>query len=68
MIKNIFSGEWRVFTGNEMGTILTWWIWTNWRAANLNAELSNIYILNSAVSSQIVKTIADTEGKLPIIF
>lgn len=56
------SGEWHVFTGNEMGTILTWWIWTNWRAANSNADLSNIYILNSAVSSQIVKTIADVEG------
>ena len=23
--------EWRVFTGNEMGTLITWWIWKNWR-------------------------------------
>ena len=23
--------EWRVFTGNEMGTLMTWWIWKNWR-------------------------------------
>lgn len=56
------DGEWRVFTGNEMGALITWWIWTNWRKANPNADASKVYILNSAVSSQIVKTIADAEG------
>uniref|UniRef100_A0A915ELV9 Phosphoglucomutase-2 n=1 Tax=Ditylenchus dipsaci TaxID=166011 RepID=A0A915ELV9_9BILA len=56
------NGDWRIFTGNEMGTILTWWIWKNWRAANPDADLSKVYILNSAVSSQIVKTIAQAEG------
>ncbi|CAI5445952.1 unnamed protein product [Caenorhabditis angaria] len=56
------NGEWRVFTGNEMGAIITWWIWTNWRKANPTADPSKVYILNSAVSSQIVKTIADFEG------
>uniref|UniRef100_A0A7E4VWD1 Phosphoglucomutase-2 n=1 Tax=Panagrellus redivivus TaxID=6233 RepID=A0A7E4VWD1_PANRE len=56
------NGEWRVFTGNEMGTLLTWWVFKNWRAKNPNADLSKTYMLNSAVSSQIVKTIADAEG------
>lgn len=56
------DGSWRVFTGNEMGAIITWWIWKNWRAANPDADASKVYILNSAVSSQIVKTIADVEG------
>lgn len=45
-----------------MGTLLTWWIWKNWRTANPDADLSKVYMLNSAVSSQIVKTIADAEG------
>jgi phosphomannomutase len=45
-----------------MGTLLTWWTWKNWRAANPNADLSKVYMLNSVVSSQIVKTIADVEG------
>lgn len=45
-----------------MGALITWWIWTNWRKANPDADASNVYILNSAVSSQIVKTIADAEG------
>lgn len=62
--NSIFSGEWRVFTGNEMGALITWWIWTNWRKANPNADASKVYILNSAVSSQIVKTIADAEGEI----
>ncbi|CAB3402013.1 unnamed protein product [Caenorhabditis bovis] len=56
------NGEWRVFTGNEMGALMTWWIWTNWRQMNPTADPSKVYILNSAVSSQIVKTIADAEG------
>lgn len=51
-----------MFTGNEMGAIITWWIWSNWRKANPTVDASKVYILNSAVSSQIVKTIADAEG------
>ncbi|ETN68886.1 phosphoglucomutase/phosphomannomutase, alpha/beta/alpha domain II [Necator americanus] len=56
------SGKWRVFSGNEMGALMTWWIWTNWYKANPNANKSDVYIINSAVSSQIVKTIAEAEG------
>uniref|UniRef100_A0A1I7XAQ4 Phosphoglucomutase n=1 Tax=Heterorhabditis bacteriophora TaxID=37862 RepID=A0A1I7XAQ4_HETBA len=59
--KNV-NGEWRVFTGNEMGALLTWWIWINWQKANPNIRSTDVYILNSAVSSQIVKTIAEIEG------
>lgn len=51
-----------------MGTLLTWWIWQNWRTANPDANLSKVYMLNSAVSSQIVKTIADAEGKTLLNF
>ncbi|VDN33158.1 unnamed protein product [Cylicostephanus goldi] len=24
------DGQWRVFSGNEMGALMTWWIWMNW--------------------------------------
>uniref|UniRef100_A0A915M1W5 Phosphoglucomutase (alpha-D-glucose-1,6-bisphosphate-dependent) n=1 Tax=Meloidogyne javanica TaxID=6303 RepID=A0A915M1W5_MELJA len=30
------DGDWRLFNGNEMGTLLTWWIWTQWKQRNLN--------------------------------
>ncbi|VDM59457.1 unnamed protein product [Angiostrongylus costaricensis] len=56
------SGQWHVFTGNEMGALLTWWVWTNWHQAHPEVNKSNVYVINSAVSSQIVRTIAETEG------
>ncbi|KHJ92964.1 hypothetical protein OESDEN_07129 [Oesophagostomum dentatum] len=45
-----------------MGALLTWWVWTNWHKAHPNVNKSDVYIINSAVSSQIVKTIAEAEG------
>ncbi|CAK5102996.1 unnamed protein product [Meloidogyne enterolobii] len=45
-----------------MGTLLTWWIWTQWKQRNLNIPAEDVYILNSAVSSQIVATMAKIEG------
>lgn len=56
------NGEWRIFSGNEMGSLITWWTWQCWRNDNPTADASNIYMLNSAVSSSIVKTIAGKEG------
>jgi phosphoglucomutase/phosphopentomutase len=62
MAEKQSPGEWYIFTGNEMGTLMTWWIWKNWRERNPDADLKDIYILNSAVSSQVVKTMAEKEG------
>lgn len=45
-----------------MGALLTWWIWTQWRQRNLNVDVTKVYVLNSAVSSQIVATMAQHEG------
>jgi len=58
------DGKWRAFTGNEMGVILVWWTWMHWKEENKgkNEDLSKIYILNSAVSSQFAKTLAKVEG------
>ncbi|PIO60072.1 hypothetical protein TELCIR_18438, partial [Teladorsagia circumcincta] len=56
------NGDWKVFTGNEMGALMTWWVWMNWSEAHPDVDKSDVYILNSAVSSQIVKTIANEEG------
>ncbi|VDN54887.1 unnamed protein product [Dracunculus medinensis] len=56
------NDEWRVFSGNEMGTLITWWMWLCWREKNPSADPSNVYFLNSTVSSSVVKTMADKEG------
>ncbi|KAK5979662.1 hypothetical protein GCK32_010878 [Trichostrongylus colubriformis] len=45
-----------------MGALMTWWVWTNWSKAHPTVKKSDVYVLNSAVSSQIVKTMADKEG------
>jgi phosphoglucomutase/phosphopentomutase len=62
MAEKQSNGNWRVFTGNEMGTLLTWWVWKNWRERNPDADLKNVYFLNSVVSSQFAKTMAAVEG------
>ncbi|WKY01410.1 hypothetical protein Q1695_015422 [Nippostrongylus brasiliensis] len=56
------DGDWYVFTGNEMGALLTWWQWENWHKLHPEVKKEDVYILNSAVSSQIVKTFAEAEG------
>ncbi|KHN72132.1 Phosphoglucomutase-2 [Toxocara canis] len=56
------DGEWKVFAGNEMGALISWWTWKCWRKENPEGDASNLYMLNSAVSSSIVKTMAAKEG------
>uniref|UniRef100_A0A0M3JCK4 PGM_PMM_III domain-containing protein n=1 Tax=Anisakis simplex TaxID=6269 RepID=A0A0M3JCK4_ANISI len=56
------DGEWKVFAGNEMGALISWWTWKSWKKENPNGDASNLYMLNSAVSSSIVKTMATKEG------
>uniref|UniRef100_A0A0N4ZAC0 Phosphoglucomutase n=1 Tax=Parastrongyloides trichosuri TaxID=131310 RepID=A0A0N4ZAC0_PARTI len=56
------DGNWYIFTGNEMGAIITWWIWMNYKKNHPNDDYNKIYMLNSAVSSQIARTIAKKEG------
>uniref|UniRef100_A0A915PP68 Phosphoglucomutase (alpha-D-glucose-1,6-bisphosphate-dependent) n=1 Tax=Setaria digitata TaxID=48799 RepID=A0A915PP68_9BILA len=56
------KGEWRIFTGNEMGALMSWWVWHCWQERNPQKDPSNLYIVNSAVSSSISRTIAAKEG------
>ncbi|MCP9257628.1 Phosphoglucomutase-2 [Dirofilaria immitis] len=55
------KGDWKIFTGNEMGALISWWIWHCWREQNPQKDPSNLYIINSAVSSSISRTIATME-------
>ncbi|KAK9508228.1 hypothetical protein O3M35_007934 [Rhynocoris fuscipes] len=54
--------SWRVFTGNEIGALLGWWMIYTYKQRNPNADLSNAYMLSSTVSSKILKTMASAEG------
>uniref|UniRef100_A0A8C2VJK1 Phosphoglucomutase 2 n=2 Tax=Chinchilla lanigera TaxID=34839 RepID=A0A8C2VJK1_CHILA len=57
------SGEWRVFSGNELGALLGWWLFTSWKEKNPDRNaLKDIYMLSSTVSSKILRAIALKEG------
>jgi hypothetical protein len=48
------DGSWRMFTGNEIGTLLGYWQWANWRHQNPTADPSKAAMLASTVSSKQV--------------
>ncbi|XP_061883205.1 phosphoglucomutase-2 [Entelurus aequoreus] len=57
------SGEWRVFSGNELGALLGWWMFHCWKEQKTDtATVKNVYMLASTVSSKILRAIALKEG------
>eukprot|EP00938_MAST-03A_sp_MAST-3A-sp1_P005444 g5444.t1 len=60
--KDLETGEWRVFTGNEIGTLLGHYEWKKWRDLNPDADPSQVSMLASVVSSTHLGMIAKKEG------
>lgn len=59
------AGEWRVFTGNELGAILGAWQWEQWLAAHPGADAAakrNVCMIASTVSSKMLGSMAAAEG------
>ncbi|XP_056135505.1 phosphoglucomutase-2 [Lampris incognitus] len=57
------NGQWRVFSGNELGALLGWWMFSCWKRQNPDpAAVKNVYMLASTVSSKILRAIAVKEG------
>uniref|UniRef100_A0A5S6QUP7 Alpha-D-phosphohexomutase alpha/beta/alpha domain-containing protein n=1 Tax=Trichuris muris TaxID=70415 RepID=A0A5S6QUP7_TRIMR len=56
------NGRWHIFSGNEIGTLLAWWLWTNWKCNNPKTGTNDVYILNSVGSSKFACTMAAKEG------
>jgi hypothetical protein len=52
-----------VFTGNELGALLGWWMFRCWKKQNPEpAAVKSVYMLASTVSSKILRAIALKEG------
>lgn len=51
-----------MFSGNELGALLGWWMIHTHRVSNPQADLSNAYMLASTVSSKILASMAKKEG------
>ncbi|GAB0100116.1 Phosphorylated adapter RNA export protein [Sergentomyia squamirostris] len=60
--KNPISGEWKVFTGNELGALLGWWSIECFKRDHANEKLSDCYLLASTVSSKMLASVARAEG------
>ncbi|XP_067215815.1 phosphopentomutase isoform X2 [Linepithema humile] len=56
------SGEWHVFSGNELGALLGWWMLHTYQVLQPDADMSNAYMLASTVSSKILASMAKKEG------
>jgi phosphoglucomutase/phosphopentomutase len=59
------TGEWKIFNGNEIATLIGWWLCFNFKSNNKNMsseQLKDVYMLHSTVSSHILRAICEKEG------
>ena len=56
------NGEWKVFTGNELGALLGWWMYR--QAVKCGLDIGKSVMLSSSVSSKVLETMAKHEGFL----
>ena len=42
-VTYIYSGQWKIFSGNEMGILLGHWVWTCYKEKHPEADPSTIY-------------------------
>jgi phosphomannomutase len=61
--NGVKDSYWRVFTGNEIGAILGWWALDNYKMKKKDQfDGSKVHMISTAVSSKILKSMADIEG------
>ncbi|XP_012141602.1 phosphoglucomutase 2 [Megachile rotundata] len=56
------NGEWYVFSGNELGALLGWWMLHKYQVEHVDTDFSNVYMLASTVSSKILASMAKQDG------
>ena len=54
--------NWKILSGNQLGSLLGWWKWFTWRNKNPHVDVKDVYMLYSTVSSHILKSIGQVEG------
>lgn len=60
--KNPTTGNWHVFSGNELGALLGWWSIQLYKERYPDGDLSQCYLLASTVSSKILGAMARIDG------
>lgn len=56
------DGTWKIFTGNELGIILAGWSWYSYLKAHPDVDRSKVLVINSTVSSKMLRALAQHEG------
>ncbi|XP_064159155.1 glucose 1,6-bisphosphate synthase-like isoform X2 [Anguilla rostrata] len=57
------NNRWKVFTGNELGALLGWWMLFTWKEAHSNpGDAARVCMLATTVSSKILQTFARAHG------
>ncbi|NXF41470.1 PGM2L synthase, partial [Nyctibius bracteatus] len=57
------NGCWKVFTGNELAALFGWWMFSCWKEnCSEDADVKDVYMLATTVSSKILRAIALKEG------
>ncbi|XP_043256630.1 glucose 1,6-bisphosphate synthase [Colletes gigas] len=58
----ITNDEWYIFSGNELGALLGWWMMHVYQVQHPDTDFSHTYMLASTVSSKILASMAKQEG------
>jgi len=56
------DGNWKIFCGNEIGTILGTWAWNQYKKAHPDVKPADCCCVSTAVSSGMVEKICKMEG------
>ncbi|KOC68335.1 Phosphoglucomutase-2 [Habropoda laboriosa] len=56
------NDEWYIFSGNELGALLGWWMMHKYQVQHADTDFSSVYMLTSTVSSKILASMAKQEG------
>lgn len=60
---SLYSGHWKVFTGNELAALFGWWMFDCWKQNKSgSADVKDVYMLATTVSSKILRAVALKEG------
>jgi phosphomannomutase len=60
--EKVPGGEWRPFSGNEIGTLLAHWTLTQYRRKHPGVDSAKLLFVNTTVSSKMMAAIARKEG------
>ncbi|OQV17026.1 Phosphoglucomutase-2 [Hypsibius exemplaris] len=63
LAEKLESGTWKIFSGNEIGTLLGWWMWHSFEESKKdNIKPGDCYMIASTVSSKMLRSLATIEG------